>query len=161
MTIDTAVYKRLLAGLSGSSPAGLSAKEARTIVDIARLAIDADAREDEEELATFDSLADFVFGLAQAERDTPPFALPRDDEERTKQLKALASWLKTPATRDLAYLLCSVLTISDLDISPREEAFLGMLREALSIDDERGGELDEIVSEALAGDYGVDEGGEA
>ena len=131
----------------------LSAADATAIVSVARLAVDADRSEDSDELELYDLLAEQVCKLAGISADSVQDAedtAPRGDDDREQRMLARADQLKTKPPRELAYAIAYILTIADLDIAPDEDKFLARLQEAFAIDDDRQGEIAELVNEAIA-----------
>jgi hypothetical protein len=127
--------------------------EARAMVGLGRLAIDADRTVDGDELDLYDDLADLICELAAADADEiveTEDRKPRGDDDRKTRLADGASKLVTTQVRELAYVVSYILTISDLAIQPEEDAYLSSLQDALLISDDRQGELAAIVSDAIA-----------
>ncbi len=118
-------------------PDPLAARDAETILALCQLAVDADGREDPDEIAMF-----FAFGAALYElagikgRPTPTFASDLEDDQ---QLRALAAQLTAPASRELAYAIAHVLTVADT--APEESQFLDQLRRALDLAPDRAAKL--------------------
>ena len=131
-----------------SHPGPLSIPDAETILEIAQLAVDADGREDPDEIATFFALGKHVFALAGvAELPTPTFAPDEDDREH---LTAVAQRLTGPAARELAYTAAYVLTILDVAVAPEEDAFIEDLRVALGLTEARARELAAAIGNTIA-----------
>jgi hypothetical protein len=128
-------------------PEPLSSADAETILELCQLAVDADGREDADEIAMF-----FAFGAAVnelagiANASTPTFASDVDDDER---LPALASQLRSAASRELAYTIAYVLTVADVDIAPEESAFIEQLATALGIEPDRADELAAAIAASI------------
>lgn len=121
--------------------------DAETILGLCQLAVDADGREDADEIAMF-----FAFGAAVNElagiagAPTPTFASDLDDGE---QLEALAHQLVTQPSRELAYAIAYVLTVADVDIAPEESEFIDNLRAALRIEPDRADQLAAEIGAAI------------
>lgn len=131
----------------------LTVDEARVIVAIGYLALEADLDEDSDELATLDAITQQVCELA----GIPPSALPPlpvtpvplDHEERRSRIRQLASRLTRRHTRELAYAIAYIVVISDLQLSPSESDLLDDVQRTLELDDRRAGELATTVAELL------------
>ncbi len=121
--------------------------DAEAILGLCQLAVDADGREDADEIAMF-----FAFGAAVNElagiagADTPTFASDLDDGE---QLDVLAQQLVTQPSRELAYTIAYVLTVADVDIAPEESEFIENLRAALRIEPDRADALAAEIGAAI------------
>ncbi len=125
----------------------LSEKDAETIVALAQLAVDADGREDPDEIATFFAIGKAVYAHAEiADAPTPTFAADEDDDER---LQSLANQLTSPSAKELAYAVAFVMAVSDIDLAPEEGAMVEALREALGIDEDRAADLAATISAAI------------
>ncbi|MBL0214134.1 MAG: hypothetical protein IPQ07_09625 [Myxococcales bacterium] len=125
----------------------LSEADAETIVALAQLAVDADGREDPDEIATFFAIGKAVYAHAGInDAPTPTFAADEDDDER---LQSLANQLTSPAAKELAYAVAFVMAVADIDLAPEEGAMVEALREALGIDEDRAGDLAATVSAAI------------
>ncbi|HEY4178556.1 MAG TPA: hypothetical protein VGM90_17030 [Kofleriaceae bacterium] len=128
-------------------PAQLSAIDAEAIIEITQLALDADGREDSDEIKTYFALGKAVFGIAGlGDAETPTFVSDDEDGERMKEL---AATLTTPAAKELAFACAHVLSIADVDIAPEESDFLAALLDALGISDDRAEELTAKVNELI------------
>jgi hypothetical protein len=109
-------------------PDPLAARDAETILALCQLAVDADGREDPDEIAMFFAFGAALYELAGiAGRPTPTASDLEDDQ----QLRALAAQLTAPASRELAYAIAHVLTVADT--APEESQFLDQLRTALGL----------------------------
>jgi hypothetical protein len=128
-------------------PHQLSGSDAAVILELCQLAVDADGREDPDEISMF-----FAFGAAvnelagSAAASTPTFASDEDDDQR---MHALAAQLASPASRELAYTIAYVLTVADVDIAPEESAFIEKLRAALRVDSDRADDLAAQIAAAI------------
>jgi hypothetical protein len=148
-------YKRFKAIATELGVESLSKDEAEAIVSIARLAVDADRHEDEDELKLYDILSGHVCALAGISPDSIQSSeakKPRGDDDRKARMLADADKLKTRGPRELAYAVAYLTAISDLDIQPVESKFLDSLLEALAIDDEREHEIAGAVNDAVVPD---------
>ncbi len=144
MNIDAGRFHEIL---QAQHPGPLSPVDAEVIVAIAQLAVDADGQEDAEEIKMFFALGKAVFALAgMADTATPTFAADEDDAER---LVALAKQLTAVPSKELAYTVAHLLTISDVAIAPEEDDLLMDLREALAIPAERADELAQAIGAAV------------
>ena len=81
-----------------------------------------------------------------AEAPTPTFASGDDDAER---LVTLAKQLTAVPSRELAYSIAHLLTISDVAIAPEEDELLVDLRTALEITEDRAEELARVIGSAI------------
>jgi len=144
MNIDAGRFREIL---KAQHPGPLSPVDAEVIVAIAQLAVDADGQEEADEIKMFFALGKAVFSLAgMDDASTPTFAADEDDDER---LLALAKQLTTVASKELAYTVAHLLTISDVAIAPEEDDLLMHLRAALEIPAERADELAQAIGAAI------------
>jgi len=144
MNIDAGRFPSIL---RTQHPGPLSPIDAEVIVAIAQLAVDADGQEDVDEIQMFFALGKAVFSLAgMAEAPTPTFASGDDDAER---LLTLARQLTAVPSRELAYSVAHLLTISDVAIAPEEDDMLVDLRTALDITEDRAEELARVIGAAV------------
>jgi hypothetical protein len=144
MNIDAGRFEQIL---RTQHPGPLSPVDAELIVAIAQLAVDADGREDVDEIKMFFTIGKAVFALAgMADASTPTFAVDEDDAER---LVGLAKQLEATASRELAYCVAHLLTIADIAIAPAEDAFITNLRTALAIEEGRAQELAFSINAAI------------
>lgn len=130
----------------------LSSEDAATIVGIARLAVDADAQEDQEELAAYDVVAAAVceLGGIDVEGTERREALKwRGPDDRAQRMQSYAHALGTPNAKELAYACANLVTIADLAIQPAESEFLAELQAALDIDDAREQVVAQLVNDAI------------
>nr|HEX4315983.1 hypothetical protein [Kofleriaceae bacterium] len=124
----------------------LSPVEAEAIVALGQLAVDADGREDPDEISMFFAFGQAVLELAGIKR-TPEPSIPDDDE--LARMAELAKQLDSDGARDLAYAMAYVLTVADIDIAPAEDVFIERLQEALGMTDDRARELGSSIAEAV------------
>ena len=144
MNIDDGRFRDIL---RAQHPGPLSPVDAEVIVAIAQLAVDADGQEDASEIRMFFALGKAVFALAgMADAPTPTFASDDDDAER---LQSLAKQLTAVPSRELAYSVAHLLTISDVAIAPEEDDMLVDLRTALDISEDRAEELARDIGAAV------------
>jgi len=144
MSIDAGRFRDALRTIHAGT---LSWPDAETIVAIAQLAVDADGREDADEIRMFFAVGKAVFELAGIkDTPTPTFAVDEDDDER---LASLAGQLASPAAKELAYAVAYVMAVADIDLSPEEGALVEMLRQALGISEDRATELASAISAAI------------
>lgn len=144
MNIDAGRFHEIL---KAQHPSPLSPVDAEVIVAIAQLAVDADGQEDADEIKMFFALGKAVFSLAGLDdTSTPTFAADEDDDER---LLSLAKQLTAVPSKELAYTVAHLLTISDVAIAPEEDDLLMDLREALAIPAERADELAQAIGAAV------------
>jgi hypothetical protein len=127
-------------------PAALAEADAATVVEIAQLAVDADGREDAEEIKNFFAMGKAIYGHAGLETSTPTFI---GDDEDDEHLRNLAGKLSTPAAKELAYAVAFMMAISDIDLAPEEGALVDALRDALGLTEERADEIAATVSAAI------------
>jgi hypothetical protein len=156
-------YKRLVEAAFAGAPVGesdaayrdaytahpLSEAQAKLVIAIAQLAIDADHRDDDEERTLIDSLAGHVFDHAGIRGAEPVMAPVDHDELRLGNLQSYSAELRGTPAGALAYACAYALAISDLFLAPVEAAFLDGLREALDLDEERAEELAALIGSSL------------
>ena len=121
--------------------------DAARVVALARLAVEADEREDIDESDLLETLTGYVTTLA----GRPGAPLDDADDSRgdlADRLARLTAALEGRAA-ELAYIVSYLLTISDLNIDPEEEAFTDKLRVALSIREDRADELIALCNTAI------------
>jgi hypothetical protein len=148
MQIDATAFRSIVSAVPGGS---LLAADGRTIVQIAELAAGVDLDDDADERILLDAMSQHVCASAGIARESVPAVspLPLDDEERIAWVCALATQLTTTGARELAYVVAYLLAASDLELAPVESVFLGELREALSIPEERASDLLGTVTEIV------------
>jgi hypothetical protein len=128
-------------------PDPLGVADAETILGLSQLAVDADGREDADEIAMFFAFGAVLYELAGISgTPTPTFASDLEDDQR---MQALASQLAAPASRELAYTIVYVLTVADVDVAPEESEFIEKLRAALGLDPDRADALAAEVAAAI------------
>ncbi len=128
--------------------AALSSADAAALVGVAYLALDADDREDPDELAVVDEISQQVCALANT-AVVAPGVRATDDLERLEKIRELGGQLSSQQTRELGYALAYAVSISDLDLAPAESELLADLAVALGIADDRAAELAAKVAEAV------------
>jgi hypothetical protein len=143
MQIDSA---RLPAIVRALHEGPLSIGDADTVVGIAQLAIDADGREDPDEIGMFFAFGKAVLALAGVDATPAPTVSGDEEDERIAEL---VGKLSNTAARELAYTMSYVLTIADLDAAPEESQFMEKLRARLQISSERANDLAQRVAEAI------------
>ncbi|MGE0869056.1 MAG: hypothetical protein AB7P03_10845 [Kofleriaceae bacterium] len=150
MNINSITYDAMVHAIAPDS-GSMSATDARSIVQLAELAVGVDLKEDSEERATLDALARHVCADGGIERTAVPSVspLPEGPEERRAWLRTLALGITSPAGRALAYALTYVVIVSNGELGPTEAALLEELRDMLAIGPDRAAELIERVSEAI------------
>lgn len=155
MDLDADTFRSIVNATAGKpeagyrdAPARLTASEGIALVRLARLAVDADDREDQEEMAFLEKVVAHVCALADITAP-PEQDLPHDDEERVEQLADIASALVGKPSAALGYAIAYMMTISDLDVAPVEATFVEDAGEALDIDPEHGDELIATVGALL------------
>jgi len=126
----------------------LATEDAAALVGIAYLALDADDREDPDEIAVVDEIAQQLCALANVEVAAPGVRAT-DDYERLEQIRKLGAQLSGTPARELAYALAYAVSISDLDLAPAETELLADLAVALGIPDDRAAELAAMVAESV------------
>jgi hypothetical protein len=148
MQLDSTAFRSIVGVVPGDR---LLAADARTIVQIAELAAGVDLDDDADERILLEAVGQHVCASAGIARDSVPVVspLPLDHEDRMAWICALATQLTTTGARELAYVIAYLLTASDLELAPVESTFLGELREALSIPEERASELLATVTEIV------------
>jgi tellurite resistance protein len=148
-----AIIQRIT-GAGGSKPMTtpvLSGEEARAVLRIAYLAVEADLDEDADELAVFDMLSAQICAVAGIPLvpGAPLRRVPMDDEERITRIRALRGQLPSRASRELAYAFAYLVVVSDIELAPIETTFLRELRETFGISSSRGGDLATMVAEIV------------
>jgi len=128
-------------------PSKLSPVDAETIIELVQLTLDADGREDADEIKTYFALSKSVFGLAGMHDISPPMFV--SDDEDSERMVALAGKVSTPEAKELAFACAHLLSISDVDIAPEEQIFVSDLRDALGISADRADSLIEQVNTAI------------
>jgi hypothetical protein len=149
MTLDTQVQSaaRLREVLAPFHPGPVSPADAEVIIELVQLVVDSDGREDADEIKTFFALGKAVFSMAGlSTTPTPSFVGFDDDGER---LRELAGKLSTKEGQELAFACAHLLSISDVDIAPEEDAFIAALRFSLSITTDRGDEIAAQLNAAI------------
>jgi hypothetical protein len=129
----------------------LTPPEAGGVIAIAWLAVDADHREDDDEVASLDAIGAEVHARAGIPKDAPipPVTpVPMDDEEMAMRLDKLAPGLGAGA-REAGYALAYALIVVDFELAVGESAFLTMLRDKFQLSDERVLDLSVAVGEAV------------
>jgi hypothetical protein len=149
MKLEAGKFHTLVHALVGDT---LSPEDAATIVGIARLAVDADSTEDDDELDSYDVVATAICALGGL--DVKAIELReslkhRGPDDRAQRMLAYSHALSTQGAKELAYACANLLTIADLAIQPAESQFLGELQGALELDDSRESEVAELVNEAV------------
>jgi hypothetical protein len=133
--------------LKAVHPDKLSPEDAETIMEIAQLVVDADGREDPDEIAMFFAVGKAVYALAGVtDAPTPTFATDEEDDAR---LTSLAAKLVTKASGELAYAVAYLLTVADVELAPAESALVESLRIALALDEERAAEIAATIGAAI------------
>lgn len=135
MTLDTSRFREVLTPLH---PGAVSAADAEVILELAQLAVDSDGREDADEIQSFFALGKAVLAMANVKSSIPTFMGGDEDHERMREL---AQKLGTTEAKELAFACAHLLSISDVDIAPEEDEFIGALRDALAISEARGDEI--------------------
>lgn len=144
MTLDTGRFREILTPLH---PASVSPTDAEAIVELVQLTLDADGREDADEIKAFFALGKAVFAMANLqEAPTPTFATGDEDHERMHEL---VKQLGTTESKELAFACAHILSISDIDIAPEEDQFVSDLRAALAISEERADAITAQLNAAL------------
>jgi tellurite resistance protein len=144
MSLDAGRFRDALRTIHAGK---LSTGDAETIVAISQLAVDADGREDPEEIQMFFTVGKAVFELAGlTETPSPSFDSDEQDDER---VRTLAARLSSPAAKELAFAVAYVMAIADVDLAPAEGALVENLRSALAIGEDRAAELAANISAAI------------
>ncbi len=145
MRIDASQFHAIVQRALAPDAPGLvlTQGEARAIVQVLYLALEADLDEDSDEMTLFRALNTQVSELAgvSALTDPPLRRVPMDDEERGARVRELAGQLGSRASRELAYMLAYLVIVTDLALAPIESTFLGELRRAFGISESRAGDL--------------------
>jgi hypothetical protein len=143
MTLTADRFRALARSLH---PGRLSVVDAEAIVGLAQLAVDADGREDQDEITTFFTIGKVVFGIAGiAEVPTPTFA---EDEDDLDLAVTLSARLGSTASRELAYAVVYLLVMVDVTIATEEAALVERLLTTLAITPERAAELVTMITAA-------------
>ena len=136
-------------------PGPLSPMDAEAILELAQLALDADGREDADEIKTFFAIGKVVFGMAgMADAATPTFL---NDEEDHERLRELAGKLTSAGSKELALACTHLLSISDVAIAPEEDELIAVLVQALGLSQERAEAIIETINTAIT--PGASDGG--
>ncbi len=144
MSIDAARFREAIRAIH---PGPLAESDAEAIVAVAQLCVDADGREDADEIASFFTVGKAVYELAGLhDAPTPTFAADEEDAER---LTSLANQLATPVAKELAYAVAFVMAVADIDLAPEEGALVEALGLALGLTEDRAAELAATVSAAI------------
>lgn len=144
MSIDPAAFRDAIRSIHAGK---LSVEEAEAIVALAQLAVDADGREDPDEIKTFFTAGKAVYELTgMPDLPTPTFL---DSDEPDERLRELAGQLKTPAAKDLAYAVAFVMAVSDVDLAPEEGALVEKLQGVLALSEDHASELAAKISAAI------------
>ena len=138
MHVHPDAFRAIVKQTLGSEP--LRPSDAAALVGIAYLALGADDREDEDELAVVDEISQQVCALASTQV-VAPGVRATDDLERLEQIRALGAQLPTKQAHELAYALAYAVSISDMALAPAETELLADLAVALGIPDDRAAEL--------------------
>jgi hypothetical protein len=121
----------------------LAASDAEVILGLCQLAVDADGREDADEIAMFFAFGAALYELAGIAGTPTPFASDLEDDQR---LESLASQLQAGPSRQLAYAIAYVLTVADVNSAPEESEFMDKLMAALRLESDR----DSIAAKVVA-----------
>ena len=128
-------------------PGALSEADADAVIAIAQLTVDADGREDAEEIKKYFAIGKAIYSHAGLESSpTPTFA---DHEEDDDRLRTLAGLLSTPAAKELAYAVAFMMAVADTDLAPEEGALVEALRDALGLTEDRANEIAATASAAI------------
>ena len=146
MHVHADAFRRIVNTTIGSERLG--ANDAAALVDIAYLALGADDREDPDEVAVVDEIAQQVCALANTQV-VAPGVRATDDFERLEKIRELGGQLSGAQTRELAYGLAYAVSISDMDLAPAESELLADVAVAFGIADKRADELAAMVAEAV------------
>jgi hypothetical protein len=132
MDLDGVTFGRVIAATGVRE---LSAEQGRALVELARVAADADDRDDPDEAVAVDAIVHELCALARI--DEPALsALPRDAIERAKRVDSIAVPLRGAPAAKLAYAIAFLVTVADFAIAPAEESFVEMVRDAAGLDED-------------------------
>ena len=148
MQLEPAKFRTLVHALVAS----LSPEDAATIVGISRLAVDADATEDDDELAAYHVVATEICAAGGLDVDAVEEAEAlkhRGPDDLEQRMLSYSGALSTVGAKELAYACANLLTMADLAIQPSESKFLGELQAALDLDDAREADLAGLVNAAV------------
>ena len=138
---------KIKAVLGGLAPPPLALADAEAIVEIAQIVVDLDGTNAPDEIATFFGIGKYLFELVgMPELPIPTFAGTDDDEGRMFEL---ATSLKAPPQRELAFAVARALAASDLDVDLAEDEFLDRLRGVLNVDKARAKAIADQLSDAM------------
>ena len=144
MSIDPSRFREAIRTIHAGT---LAVDEAEAIVALAQLAVDADGREDPDEIKTFFTAGKAIYELTgMPDLPTPTFLDADDPEDRMREL---AGQLHTAAAKDLAYAVAFVMAVSDVDIAPEEGALVEKLQDVLKLPEERAAEIAATISAAI------------
>jgi hypothetical protein len=146
MHVHPDAFRRIVTTTLGSEP--LRADDAAAVIGIAYLALGADDREDPDEVAVVDEIAQQVCALANT-AVAAPGVRATDDFERLEKIRELGGQLSAKGPRELAYALAYAVSISDMDLAPAETELLADVAVAFGIADARAAELAATVAEAV------------
>ena len=140
MHVNGDAFKTMLNATVGQTAVGDT--DARAILGICTLVAGADNKSDDEEE---DALGEIAGHLG------PPLpnVYANDDLERLEKIREIGAQLSTTGTRELAYMLAYVVSVSDLELAPAESEFLADLAVALGISDARADELASQCAQAV------------
>jgi uncharacterized tellurite resistance protein B-like protein len=129
----------------------VSPADARAALEIACLAVAADGKLADEELAALRVLSAELRALAASELDALVLAslTLRTREERLDRLRAAADSLSSEQARHLAYRLSVVTALADLAAADEEFEFDLDVQDALHLSSEEADRLTAEVNEAL------------
>ncbi len=137
--LDPAMFRQILDLMPP-----LDRRELPAVIAIAQLAAAVDLSDDAAETALLDQL----YAIAGITPDSvPPLSpVPTDREERATRIAVLSHLLASQGSRELAYALAYLLSVSDVEISPVEIKLLDELAQRLGISAARANELVDAVA---------------
>jgi hypothetical protein len=148
MTFNASQVRAIILAASGNRPPHLTVAEAQAVVAVAWLAVDADHREDPDEIASLNAIEAEILQLAGAGEE-PAADVPMDDEELADRLAELAPKLTSELARELAYGVAYALSVVDFQLAVAEGSLLTKLGQALAIPDDRARDIAEAVGSAV------------
>jgi hypothetical protein len=128
--------------------ASVTPDDAEALVGIAYLALDADDREDPDELRVVDEISQQLAALANTTL-VAPGERATDDYERLDQIRQLGGQLSSQPVRELGYSLAYAVMVSDMELAPAETELLADVAVAFGISDARASELAAMTAEAV------------
>jgi hypothetical protein len=152
VSMSIAVDQTRLRRISSALVVGetLDRAQALAIVEIAQLAAGAEPDEDPQEHTILQAAVQHICSLAGLELDEVMAIAQIPDAARHARFDTLGRQLATPGTRELAYAVAFLVSVSDLELSPTESSDLEELQRVLHVDHRRATDLAVFIAEAVA-----------